>query len=169
MRKIKLPQRPFHAFDDSRRKFAFTARLAGFSAALIDRSAATPLNSDGVRPERSSGQKRDADCRKDICAANAPSAIAASSRSPHARFRCPRAGCCRRPWPSRAGASSPPGCQHQVRTDAGRFLRPSALAGFSHGNEPLVAAEWPLPDTLRAEDEVCSPLRQHVSRGRASP
>src|SRR5689334_12510926 len=77
MRKIKVRQGLFQAFDDSRRKFAFTARLAGLSAALIDSSAATPLNSDGVRPERSSGQHRDDDCRKDICAAIAPSAIAA--------------------------------------------------------------------------------------------
>src|SRR4029079_8252296 len=75
--KSKFRQASFQAFVDSRRKFAFTARLAGFSPALIDRSAATPLNSDGVRPERSSGQNREADCRKDICAANAPSAMAA--------------------------------------------------------------------------------------------
>ncbi|MBN9221666.1 MAG: hypothetical protein J0I79_27295 [Mesorhizobium sp.] len=61
---------------DKRRKFAFTARLAGFRAALTDRSAATPLSSDGVRPEKTSGQKREADCSSDICAAKTPSTVA---------------------------------------------------------------------------------------------
>ena len=50
-----------HAFRVSRRKFAVTRRLAGFSAAFTERSTAAPLNIDGVRPENTSGQKSEAD------------------------------------------------------------------------------------------------------------
>ena len=83
----------------SRLKFALTRRLAGFRAATIERSMATPDSKDGARPAKISGQNLSADCITEICADIAPSATAASFSEPRRWFPSAR--------PRRAASRSP--------------------------------------------------------------